>query len=930
MKLFCFDRMLLTAALFISCSLPARETLAPESRPVTAGWENICADRQDYPPTKILWRADLTSTEGYQLRKLGGAEGSFTIRNGLLEISKDNDTGLLVLEAPPARLMRGARLRIAADVHVETCDLEHSHASLRVRDERGGYRHFHELTPANCGDSIITSGPELARGLNESAPGMFSRKYGQWIVRDTETVFAIVVSGRPSVTRWRDFLAEDYDAAQEKWKSIWTERTAKDHAAEMMNETEFDRLLANDTTNHVAEMRTVDGITALYIDGRKSPAIAYKGKHSFATDALKETFCGGRLAKAGVPIMVRTLNLGTGVDPRRYWSKNGFDAKGAVRDIKNAMRLAPNALFMIGLSCNAYPEFTNIEHPDQIWITPKGEKLMGRAGTTDDSDDMGIKDNRRWPWVSMASPVWRAAIRTCIRELIAELKAQNLDKRVIGLHMSGFADGQFYPPTADHSSVARARYPQWCAEGRHVSTNYWFYCKNLGMDAQNEFAREFKRALGKPAVAVRWCLCEFIGSQDITEFNNSDALDVIVAQPAYTRRWPGIAHGSNLPFSSFSRNGKMFWMEFDFRTYAALDTWAVSAVAAKGCGEVIDFPMWQCMFRQYAGQQLATRSGWWFYDMGGGWWDRSELADDIGDVVKIGRKLSETKPSAWRPSVAVVYDEKGLVGWDGGTRPQNNFSHLLFPYQQRRFAASGVPYEFFLADEVMRHPSLLENSRLVVLANFRKLDEERVAFIRSLSTGGRTLLFLAETGVLGGAEDGTTFRTEYDFADRPHDIVSQTDRYDMLALNETLELRDLENGQWPVSSAPGPRGTVMPDSGTEILSRFKEDGKTACVIREDKDCRRIYCCEPSGVSPQAFLAFAREAKSYVPVSETGLQVDMNGDFVSVHALRNGQWTFTLPHPCKVVNLKSGKEEPVQSGTVDLRLTAGETCWFRLL
>ena len=33
--------------------------------------------------------------------------------------------------------------------------------------------------------------------------------------------------------------------------------------------------------------------------------------------------------------------------------------------------------------------------------------------------------------------------------------------------------------------------------------------------------------------------------------------------------------------------------------------------------------------------------------------------------------------------------------------------------------------------------------------------------------------------------------------------------------------------------------------------------------------------------------------AYVPVEKGGVQVDMNGSFVSVHALRTGKWSFRM-------------------------------------
>jgi hypothetical protein len=64
-------------------------------------------------------------------------------------------------------------------------------------------------------------------------------------------------------------------------------------------------------------------------------------------------------------------------------------------------------------------------------------------------------------------------------------------------------------------------------------------------------------------------------------------------------------------------------------------------------------------------------------------------------------------------------------------------------------------------------------------------------------------------------------------------------------------------------------------------------------------------------------------------AEYGLQVDMNGNFVSLHALRNGRYSFRLPRKCKAVNMKTGKA--AKAGTsLELDMTAGETRWYRLL
>ena len=81
------------------------------------------------------------------------------------------------------------------------------------------------------------------------------------------------------------------------------------------------------------------------------------------------------------------------------------------------------------------------------------------------------------------------------------------------------------------------------------------------------------------------------------------------------------------------------------------------------------------------------------------------------------------------------------------------------------------------------------------------------------------------------------------------------------------------------------------------------------------------------ISPREFAALVREAGGYVPARD-GLQVDMNGEFLSVHALKGGHYDFRLPGPMIVRNMKDGSLA-ADGPTLALDVVAGETCWFRL-
>jgi hypothetical protein len=97
-------------------------------------------------------------------------------------------------------------------------------------------------------------------------------------------------------------------------------------------------------------------------------------------------------------------------------------------------------------------------------------------------------------------------------------------------------------------------------------------------------------------------------------------------------------------------------------------------------------------------------------------------------------------------------------------------------------------------------------------------------------------------------------------------------------------------------------------------------------MRDDPDCRRVYVCEPAGFTPGFMNRLARESGAYAAVDRTGLQINMNGDFVSVHCLRTGKYDFTLPHEAEVTNLKTGRNLGTMR-SIPLNMTGGETRWY---
>lgn len=566
----------------------------------------------------------------------------------------------------------------------------------------------------------------------------------------------------------------------------------RDFAADMVADEVLDRVVAG-SDDHTAKVVSEDGFARLLVDGKAVPPILFKGGR---TNGAHHQFGGKRMRMTGVPFLVATVRFGTSANVEGPWTTNGFDVAAAIVQTRRSMRTAPEALYALTLQLDAPVGWCDTR-TNEIWRTRKGEVLYGNSGHL-----LGPRPDpsrKSWPWASNHSTVWRDAVKAILTEYIAELRRTGLSKRIVGVHLAGSHDAQFATAAPDWSTPARVAF---AASGE---TDYAKFLKRAPMRLQDDFARHVRRCFGKDIVVFRWCMAAFGGNycsaHDIREFADSKEIDIIVPQPVYARRKPGVSLGVKLPFASLHAKGKLLMHEHDLRTYAAWPR-QESAEKAAGLSRAKDIDEWRIIDRKTAGQMIARRTGFWYYDMESGWFDFPEIAADIASVVETARPFYCEKPTPWHPSAAFVIDEEDLL-------------------------------------------------------DLQRTDGENE---RATSDINAFIVQIAESGV-------------------PFDV-------------------------W-----------MKGDFDAAQAARY------AYVVRYD---RRTSLKSAADLNTEA-----KAAGAYVPLPPNCVQVDMNGDFVSLHCLRSGRYEFLLPRDCTVVNLKSGRTVQVAGRILPLELSMGETCWFRL-
>ena len=906
------------------------------------GWDNRCETRKlRERSNKIYWEADFAKgTEAFTVEKLKGAEGEVSFADGRMTVRKTNAAGyILVVAKEPFSSCAGTKLKSFADAEVSGADPLYSLALPRIFDSR---KRLSACWSLDAERTFMGGGEKIAYLVN-TAPGVAERRFSNFIVDakgGTNLSPALIIAGAPSVSVWHRWGVEDYDAANAAWEKFRAEyTTAGAGKTNFENSVVFDRRIAADV-DHTAKIVKQGGRVRLLVDGKEEAPVIYKNPYSWGYSW--GDFDGRGFAREGVRL--QSFQIGCA----RHWTNGVWNIEGTMRDIRDMMRVSPEALVVLSFNASAHPEFAE-KHPDEVWRNPDGTPCVGKwehmySRHFSSKYKKPYRDGC-WPWVSHSSKVYLAYMNDVLGEIIARLKREGLSKRIVGIHFCGWHDAQFAPYRPDYSLPAKEGFREFLVakygkapenlelpvpekkpfldpEKEKLAHDFNIYLHLAPFRFQEAMARHAKRCFGKDIVCMHWCMGPFTGEMSgafyLDEFMKSDVMDALVAQPSYVRRLPGLPVGCSLPLPSFTRNGKLYIDEFDLRAWGEIPGY-VREESMTGLAFAMDLPEWEAVNRKMVGRMIAAGHGYWYYDISGGFYNPEGIKEDIGAAMRTYSDVWKSGAERWEPSAAVVVDVEGMMWLNFIGEPKHPNGKALVNGQIGIWGASGVPFDVWTYEDVSKSAEALASRKVVVLAGFHHIDEARKQWINKLAAQGATLVFLAGT-------DGfrKNVRKEGAF---PRIVAEDKSRE-----CEFLSRFHADWMRWSLGIIAGDIAySFMPPSyffdekpGTIVLARYAIDRKPAIVRRG----KHIAVGQAAGLTPRFFNRLVREAGGYVPV-EKGLQVDMNGSFLSVTALETGHFDFRLPFPCKVMNLKTGRPVPAADGVLPLDLVAGETRWYSI-
>ncbi|MDD5663445.1 MAG: hypothetical protein PHT71_04195 [Victivallaceae bacterium] len=448
--------------------------------------------------------------------------------------------------------------------------------------------------------------------------------------------------------------------------------------------------------------------------------------------------------------------------------------------------------------------------------------------------------------------------------------------------------------------------------------------------------KSIKDEFNKPMLGITWLMGGALGKSCKPLLENK-VIDIIVTQPTYQNRRPGMPNGNTNPFESFHAHNKLWVLEMDLRSWLR-ETYA-NEIGSMKIGTPLSPDEFRSVNRKLTGDFLTAGNGWWYFDISSNAFANPEIMQEIKTSIDTFIDVQQ-KHSEFRPDVAIVtssntpHSARMTIN-----RFRNNLSWLL-GYQGNAIAASGVPYDSYFFDDLIA-TTHGDRYKVYVFLNAVELTSAQREFIeKKLKRGGKAIVWLYAPGYLNGKS--------------PNDasVVSA-----VTGMNVNMELEPKEFEVYPVQSQHPLSEGLLPRQGygdifrltqgadtmkainvsrftvndpqSEVIARYAFDDAPAIAVKKFPNWTSVYVTASSGLSPELLNNIAKQAGAYRLCPPNMVQSSMNGSFLSIHAIKSGNITFSLPYQARVTDVHSKKEIPVKMQKFNIYLKAGESRWFNI-
>ncbi len=701
-----------------------------------------------------------------------------------------------------------------------------------------------------------------------------------------------------------------------------------------------------------ATVEMVGARPRLIVDGRQTPfawyVSAFGGPGFFASTQI------GDFARAGVHTYLVPLVLGNGLyGAKGPWLGQGQYDFGVVDDILwRVLRVDPQGHVIFYMACDPYPAW-GAENPDHVTQDQNGQQAIVWMHPKRWGNDPGAGE-RFAP--SLVSLKLRADVAETLTRLVAHVETSEAGKAVIGYHVAGFNDGQWFQWTsfnpadlhlADYCPGAREAFRQW-QQRRHGPTfapaevpgadKLWG--ERVFVDPQSEpdvadYQRFYSEGVAESIMALAGLLkreskrpiicgtyyeditCNSANHVALGRFLNSPELDYLSGPAAYAIRMAGYQGAVRNVFGSTLLHGKMYLTEQDWRSWHSVPSEVAENNFSWGRAETAE--VHNAMVRRECGMMLAFGLGTWWYDMSGGWFRDDQIMSGIAEAVRAFRQELVDADSP-RGDLAVFVSEES----DSFVRMRHagQYRWVGIVSQIEDLNTAGVPYRLYLQSD-LGTAQLPAHKAYLFLNPWLITPQQRTA-IEALKRDGKTLIFVQAPGVIG-ADDPAATASEITGLQLRALAAAPAAAGGRVAGDHPL-LAGMEDVSLVAPSTPAGALAAV-DPAAVPLARYADKSAISCAARDFGTWKSVFLGNQT-ISADFINNLARWSGCWV-AAPPGDAVYASQHFLTIHALFPGHKTLRLSAPARVTDLSTGQVLAEQAERVELDMERGSTRWFRL-
>ena len=630
---------------------------------------------------------------------------------------------------------------------------------------------------------------------------------------------------------------------------------------------------------------------------------------------------------------------------------NTYDFSGIAEELRIIHSIAPDARVLLSVCVEAYPTWDK-DFPQATMTNAKGELGYGCYGTTFKTVWYGkdVEPAREKygddiaPAPSLYSEEFRREASRAMEALARFLETDPAGKIVLGIHVTGGADGQYFPldrevtSGEDHSPSAVRAWSEWLT--RKYRTD----------EALRAAWEDPQASLAQPGVPTPhergWDNTGVPSTQqgvDFTSFINDSLAELRLALFAAVKRGsngrlitgayaPAGYAGNcrvdtlldspdtdflvtilrNSPTGSYLLHKKLHLAEEDLRS--------PHSMAPIG-NYLFDEEYFRCVALEATALSLQRLAGaYYLFDIGECYYHDAPIHGYLGGNMRMLQSVYS--PEDTPPIQAGVFiDIDQFAGL-----PFRDASKLRRVAEQETCCAlehSGIPFRVFSARDVF-HPDL-ELPKLVVFPLQPGFTEEQVAKLREKARKSGTLIIWGYPLLRRPVEalERCGFRLQFrdDLPNRQPRLVDG---------GKLLGRRYRAMGSSWFQWQEGMPASIVPEPGDTVLATYGENGPAAIVLRDRNGAKEIFNGAPGAYSPALLRRLAGLCGAAYFSDDDSQVVSAANGFVSVLCERGGEHTFRIPDGMEITSTPTAHTFQIKDGRLTFHSKMdGETAIFQL-